>query len=60
MKRIILLSVLLGSTLSSFAQDVEKEVSLQEVEVKAARVVNKVDGQFIFPSEEQKTHSSSG
>ena len=60
MKRIIILSVLLGTTLSSFAQDVEKEIGLQEVEVKAARIVDKVDGQFIFPSEEQKAHSSSG
>ena len=60
MKRIIILSILLGSTLLSFAQDVDKEVCLQEIEVKAARVVNKVDGQIIFPSEEQKAHSSSG
>jgi hypothetical protein len=60
MKRIIVLSILLGPLLPSLAQSVEKEVNLQEVEVKAARVVDKADGLLIFPSEEQKAHSSSG
>ncbi len=60
MKRIFLLSFLFSSTFTSFAQHVDKEVQLQEVEVKAARVVDKPDGQLIFPSEVQKNHSTSG
>lgn len=39
------------------AQD---SIALQEVVVKAARVVNKVDGKLIFPSEVQKQNSHSG
>lgn len=42
---------------SSVAKD---SVSLQEVVVKAARVVNKVDGKLIFPSDVQKQNSHSG
>ena len=43
------------------AQEVEKvsndSIALQEVVVKAARVVNKEDGKLIFPSDIQKQHS---
>ena len=35
-------------------------IALQEVVVKAARVVNKVDGKLIFPSDVQKQNSHSG
>lgn len=44
------------------AQNVETKdsVALQEVVVKAARVVNKVDGKLIYPSEVQKQNSHSG
>ncbi len=45
------------------AQDVSSvndSIALKEVVVKAARVVSKVDGQLIFPSEVQKQHSHSG
>ena len=46
------------------AQEVEKvsndSIALQEVVVKAARVVNKEDGKLIFPSDIQKQRSFSG
>ncbi len=35
-------------------------VTLKEVEVKAARIVSKVDGQLVFPTEVQKQSSHSG
>ncbi len=60
MKRFIILSILLSYICSCHAQDVDREVSLKGIEVKAARVVSKPDGQLIFPSEEQKNHSTSG
>lgn len=39
---------------------IRDSVALKEVVVKAARVIDKVDGQLIFPSEVQKQHSHSG
>src|SRR5574344_665276 len=60
MKRIIILSALFASSVTLLAQNADKEVNLKEVEIKAARVVDKPDGQIIFPSETQKTHSTSG
>ena len=53
------------SCLEVAAQEKELEtakdsVALDEVVVKAARVVNKADGKLIFPSEVQKEHSHSG
>ncbi len=69
---IVLMMCLMASCLEASAQ-VEKHdvvvngqeatkdsVALDEVVVKAARVVNKVDGKLIFPSEVQKEHSHSG
>ena len=42
-------------------QQVSKDsIALQEVVVKAARVVNKEDGKLIFPSDIQKQRSFSG
>lgn len=38
----------------------EKEVKLDEVTVVASRVVNKADGQLIFPSEAQKKRATNG
>ena len=46
------------------AQEIQKvsndSIALQEVVVKAARVVNKEDGKLIFPSDIQKQRSFSG
>ena len=55
----------MASCLQASAQEKKQEtakdsVFLDEVVVKAARVVNKADGKLIFPSEVQKEHSHSG
>ena len=44
MKRLITFSIILFSTFCAYAQDVEKTITLDEVTVKAAKVVNKADG----------------
>lgn len=62
-KRFILMTaMLMGIGVSIHAQKVEEKdsVALQEVVVKAARVVNKVDGKLIYPSDVQKQNSHSG
>ena len=46
-----------ASTQNSATKD---SLALQEVVVKAARVINKVDGKLIFPSDVQKQNSHSG
>ena len=60
MKRLITLSIILSSTFCAYAQDVEKIVTLDEVTVKAAKVVNKADGMIIYPTDAQKQASSNG
>lgn len=62
MKR-LLLFVLLGSCmcmpLSAQHDTPEDSVQLQEIVVKGAKIVNKVDGKLIFPSDEVKSASTS-
>ena len=60
MKRTCMLYVLLALSVHLPAQHVDREISLQEVEVKAARVIRKADRQTIYPTEVQKNSSSSG
>ena len=60
MKRLITLSIILSSTFCAYAQDVEKTVTLDEVTVKAAKIVNKADGMIIYPTDAQKQASSNG
>ena len=60
MKRLITLSIILSSTFYAYAQDVEKSVTLDEVTVKAAKVVNKPDGMILYPTDAQKTASNNG
>ena len=60
MKRLITLSFILFSTFCAYAQDVEKSVTLNEVTVKAAKVVNKADGMIIYPTDAQKQASNNG
>lgn len=55
-----MLYVLLALSVHLPAQHVDREISLQEVEVKAARVIRKADRQTIYPTEVQKNSSSSG
>lgn len=47
MNRLITLSIILSSAFSVSAQDVDKIVTLNEVTVKAAKVVNKPDGMVL-------------
>ena len=60
MKRLITFSIILFSTFCAYAQDVEKTITLNEVTVKAAKVVNKADGMIIYPSDAQKQASTNG
>ena len=60
MKRLITLSFILSSTFCAYAQDVEETIMLDEVTVKAAKVVNKADGMIIYPTDAQKQASNNG
>ena len=60
MKRIFTFSIVLLSASFAHAQDVEKSVTLEEVTVKASKVVNKPDGMIIYPTEAQKQASNNG
>ena len=60
MKRLVTLSFILFSTFCAYAQDVEKTIALDEVTVKAAKVVNKADGMIIYPTDAQKQASNNG
>lgn len=58
MNRLITLSIILSSAFSASAQDVNKTVTLNEVTVKAAKVVNKPDGMVLYPTDAQKQSST--
>ncbi len=60
MKRLITLSIILSSAYCVYAQDVEKNITLGEVTVKAAKAVNKSDGMMIYPTDAQKQASNNG
>ena len=60
MKRLITLSFILSSTFCAYAQDVEETIMLDEVTVKAAKIVNKADGMIIYPTDAQKQSSNNG
>lgn len=60
MKRIITLTFCLVSSFSLCAQNEEKTVVLDEVTIKSAKIVNKVDGQMIYPTDAQKNASNNG
>lgn len=60
MKRLISLSLFLSSALCSHAQDVNKTLTLDEVTVQAAKVVNKADGLLVYPTNAQKQGSNNG
>ena len=48
------------SAFSAYAQNVDKTIMLDEVTVKAAKVVNKSDGMLIYPTDAQKQASNNG
>ena len=59
MKR-LLFCLLAVCALTSIAQDIEKSVTLDEVTVKGARIIQKVDGQWIYPTKQQIESSANG
>ena len=60
MKRLATISIILTSAFCAYAQNVNKTVTLDEVTVKAAKVVNKPDGMLVYPTEAQKQASNNG
>ena len=61
MKQLIILPVLFClASFSAVAQNEDKSVTLDEVIVKAPKVVSKADGQTIFPTVVQKNASNNG
>ena len=59
MKR-LLFCLLAACALTSAAQDTEKNITLDEVTVKGARTIQKVDGQWIYPTKQQIESSANG
>lgn len=60
MKRLFTISIIMISAFCANAQNVDKTISLDEVTVKSAKVVNKSDGMIIYPTETQKQASNNG
>ena len=60
MKQLFLLTILCLSSFAAFAQNEDTTVTLDEVVVKAPKVVSKPDGQMIFPTDAQKNASNNG
>ena len=60
MKTITSLLLLFCASLPVCAQSEDSTITLSEVVVNAAKVINKADGKIVFPSEVQKTSSSNG
>ncbi len=65
MKKRWFLSMMIGLLVSGMEAEAQENgtkdsVTLKEVVVKAARIVDKVDGKLVFPSEVQKQNSHSG
>ena len=58
MKRLLFM-MMAASVLTAAAQE-EKNVTLNEVTVKGSRIVQKVDGQWIYPSKQQIETSPNG
>lgn len=60
MKRFITFYLLLSTAAITFAQDVDKSITLDEVTVRASKVVNKPDGMVIYPTDSQRQASTNG
>lgn len=60
MKRFITFSLLLSTATITFAQDVDKSITLDEVTVRASKVVNKPDGMVVYPTDSQRQASTNG
>lgn len=59
MKRFLFCS-LVAFAMNATAQDTDKNVSLEEVTVNGARIIQKVDGQWIYPTKQQIENSPNG
>lgn len=60
MKRFITFYLLLSTAAITFAQNVDKSITLDEVTVRASKVVNKPDGMVIYPTDSQRQASTNG
>lgn len=60
MKRFITFSLLLSTAAITFAQNVDKSITLDKVTVRASKVVNKPDGMVIYPTDSQRQASTNG
>ena len=60
MKRLFTISIIMISAFCANAQNVDKTITLDELTVKSAKVVNKADGMLIYPTETQKQTSNNG
>ena len=60
MKRIITFTFFVISSFSVFAQNEDKSVTINTVTIQGAKVINKIDGQTIYPTEAQKNGSNNG
>lgn len=60
MKRFITFYLLFSTATITFAQDVDKSITLDEVTVRASKVVNKPDGMVIYPTDSQRQASTNG
>lgn len=50
----------IGCVRYAYSQEINQTVTLNEVEIKAARVIRKDNGVVVFPTSEQKKSSNSG
>lgn len=60
MKRFITFYLLLSTATITFAQDADKSITLDEITVRASKVVNKPDGMVIYPTDSQRQASTNG
>ena len=60
MKRLFTNSIIMTFAFCANAQNVDKTITLDEVTVKASKVVNKADSMIIYPTDVQKQTSNNG
>ena len=59
MKRLLFLPIF-AAMIAAHAQDTKEGETLQEVTVKGAKVVQRLDGQTIYPTRQQLESSTNG
>ncbi len=60
MKRFYILFIVGLSASITYSQTCDKSINLQEVQINGARVINKVDGKIIYPTDSQLNSSTTG